>query len=115
MMNVSTSGRSRLQDKLDRALWFVVAILPLIVFYVLNYRQGASTDFMAFVSSFSPFPFITDVLNNVTSTAFGVEFALNAYFGYLAGVEIMHVLFDVIVFIPRFAHKFLAKAVNFGE
>lgn len=115
MLSLSTSGRSRLQDKLDRALWFVLAVLPLIVFYVLNYRQGANTDFITFVSSFSPFPFITDVLNSVTSAAFGVEFALNAYFGYLAGVEIMHVLFDVIVFIPRFAHKILSKAVNFGD
>ena len=37
------------------------------------------------------------------------------YFVYFVYVQILHVLVDVLVFIPRFAHKILDKAVNFGE
>ena len=115
MLNISTSGHSRFQDKIDRVTWFIMAILPVFVFFVMNYRQETNTDFITFVSTFSPFPFITDILNSVTSTAFGVEFSLNAYLGYLVGIEILHVLFDIIVFIPRFAHKIMSKAINFGD
>ena len=37
------------------------------------------------------------------------------YFVYFVYVQIIHVLIDVLVFIPRFAHKILDKAVNFGD
>ena len=113
MLNLSTSGKSRFGDKLDRLLWFLMAIIPFIVyFWELCFEYVAFYDFM---TEFGAFPFITDIINEVTQSAFDTQFMITPYLGYLVGVEIMHVLFDVIVFIPRFAHKILSKAINFGD
>lgn len=34
------------------------------------------------------------------------------YLSYCVNIEIVHVLFDVLVFIPRLAHKWIGKAVQ---
>ena len=34
------------------------------------------------------------------------------YLSYCVNIEIVHVLFDVLVFIPRLAHKWVGKAVQ---
>lgn len=36
------------------------------------------------------------------------------YLSYCVNIEIVHVLFDVLVFIPRLAHKWVGKAVQDG-
>ena len=113
MLSMKTKSRgTRFAHKLDKLFWWIVALMPVFIYLFGNFRNaGASmTDFFAIVPTF---PFIENILNEVTQLAFGCTFALNVYFSYLVGVEIMHVLFDVIVFIPRFAHKITAKAINF--
>ena len=113
MLSLSTSGHSRFQDKLDKVFWFLLAILPCVLyFFELCFEYVTFYDFM---SNFGAFPFIFDILNEVTEIAFDTQFMITPYLAYLVSVEIMHVLFDVIVFIPRFAHKILSKAINFGE
>lgn len=104
--------KTRFQAKLDYLFWFLIMLLPIFIYLFQCWGNTPTIGFFDFLSDFSPFPFITDILNNVTQTAFNSTFALNGYIGYCVAVEIIHVLFDVIVFIPRFAHKLIAKAVQ---
>lgn len=109
---MSKTSKRRFAYRLDMLFWFIVMLLPLIVYYVMNFRNPETTEFFVFMANFSPFSFIQDVLDSVSETAFGSTFALTSYLGYCVGVEIFHVLFDVIVFIPRLAHKWISKAVQ---
>ena len=109
---MTSSGKRRLSYKIDAVFWFIVSMLPIIVYLILNYRNPSAPDFFTYVLGFAPFEFIQDILDNVTETAFGAPFRLNAFLSYCVGVEILHVLFDVIVFIPRLAHKWISKAVQ---
>lgn len=106
------STKRRLTFKLDAIFWFIVSLLPILVYFVVNYRNASAPDFFTYVSGFAPFLFIENILDVVTTTAFGAPFKLNAFLSYCVGVEILHVLFDVIVFIPRLAHKWISKAVQ---
>lgn len=135
MMNVSTSGKSRLQDKLDKWFWWIIALLPLIFWLFVNIGCAYSATSRSYV-----------YLNTVLQNHFALDFTLESngnliyrvlfdifgknggifplfeygssylqYFVYFVTVQILHVLIDVLVFIPRFAHKILSKAINFGE
>lgn len=109
---MASSTKRRLSFKLDAMFWFIVSLLPILVYLVVNYRNPAAPDFFTYISGFAPFAFIQDILDDVTTLAFGSTFNLNTFLAYCVGVEILHVLFDVIVFIPRLAHKWISKAVQ---
>lgn len=108
----SNTSRRRFSYQLDLFFWFIVSMLPIIVYFITAYRNPEAVGFLEFVTSFSPFPFIENILNEVSQTAFGGTFALSGLLSYFVAVEIFHILFDVIVFIPRLAHKWVAKAVQ---
>lgn len=110
MQNNTT--KRRFSYKLDLIFWFIMMMLPLFVYFVVSFRNAEAVSFLSFVADFSPFPFIEDILDRVSEMAFGSTFALSGLFAYFVGVEIFHVLFDVIVFIPRLAHKWISKAVQ---
>ena len=109
---MTQQSKHRFSYKLDLVFWFIVMMLPILVYFITAYRNPEAIGFLEFVSSFSPFPFIENILNDVSQAAFGSTFAISGLFGYFVGVEIFHVLFDVIVFIPRLAHKWVSKAVQ---
>ena len=113
MLSLSTKGKgSRFSHKLDKLFWWIVALLPVFIYVLGHFRDSnvSMTDFLALVPTF---PFIQETLDEVCTLAFGHTFQLNVYLAYLVGVEILHVLFDVIVFIPRFAHKLIDKSIDF--
>lgn len=77
-------------------------------------------DFFGMDINAAPVSMVAEVYNNI----FGVDgifpfFQDNSgfmyYFVYFVYIQVIHVLVDVLVFVPRFAHKILDKAVNFGE
>ena len=87
-------------------------ILFLVCLCMLNKRNPEAPGFFVFLDSFSPFTFVSDIFDEVTQAAFKTTFAINKYLAYVAGVEVFHVMFDVVVFIPRLAHKWIGKAVQ---
>ena len=98
---------------LDHYFWFIVMLLPVILFVVTRYNNPtASQDFFAFVNTFSPFTFVQDFIDQATQTGTGQTFALSSYLAYVFGVELCHIFYDVLVFIPRLAHKWISKAVQ---
>lgn len=109
---MTKTSKRRFSYKLDLIFWFIVSFLPILLYLAVNFKNPEAVGFFEFVSNFSPFPFIANVLDSVSETAFGARFALSGLLSYFVGVEVFHILFDVIVFIPRLAHKWISKAVQ---
>ena len=100
----------KLKQKIDHLLWAFVWMLPLFAFFVSYYRIGSAPQLLTFIDEQFAFPFVRDIINNVWTTAFGAALPLAGYLSYLVGVEIAHCLFDVVVFIPRFAHSLVERS-----
>ena len=144
MLSLSTSGHSRLQEKLDKWFWFILAIFPIVTYliYLFGFYSGGfiSTETVsenittyAYNSplSFSSFMLdlltfyagdgpVRDVLFSILGPGgifplFAQGWGFLSYFVYFISLHIVHVLVDVLVFIPRFAHKIMSKAINFGD
>lgn len=102
---------NRTLRKCDTIFWFIASILPIVLYFLLAFRNPAAADFATFIQTFR-FPFIADVFESVFSTANMSGVYILDYLSYCVGVEIAHCLFDIVVFIPRFAHKLIGKAVD---
>lgn len=125
---LSKTTKNRFSYKLDKVFWWIVALLPILC-YVLYVGFG---DVKTNTGSLFTLPdfFVTYVLNGyafadnvVWTTLYGIFgsngvfpiFASDAalyIFNWFIWVELFHVFFDVIVFIPRLAHKWISKAVQ---
>ena len=123
---LSKTTRTRFSYKIDKLFWFFIQIFPLVCFTVyciagtrgsevvvptfnsflvklgLNYQQGnVFYDVLAqLFGSNGAFPLFVD--------SGGVVL----YLTYVLTMEVLHVCFDVLVFIPRLAHKWISKAVQ---
>ena len=100
-------------------------LLPFILYMPLAYSfHPDHTDFMSFYEYMNSLfgigagNLFFDTLQGVfgSSGAFPLTFIdtdpVLVYLSYCATIEIFHVMFDVIVFIPRLAHKWIAKVVQ---
>ena len=103
---------AKLKIKIDSFLWAVMWLLPLFAFFVSWYRVGSAPELLSFVDQQFSFPFVRDLINAVWTKAFGAELQLAGYISYLVCVEVVHCLFDAVVFIPRLAHSFVDKFVG---
>lgn len=127
---LSKTTKNRFSYKLDKVFWFIVELLPLITYMIfcvvqIGTRKDTSWisfyDFLGdylglFFAEGNPFMSVLDAIFGSGSSIFpifrqtagGVLF----YFVYVVNVEVVHICFDVIVFIPRLAHKWISKAVQ---
>lgn len=125
---LSKTTKSRFGYKLDRLFWWIVALLP-VLSYILYVGFG---DVKTSTGSLYTLPdfFVTYVLNGSGFAENIVWTTLNEIFGssgvfpvftsdtplyilnWFIWVELFHVFFDVIVFIPRLACKWISKAVQ---
>lgn len=96
----------KLQMKIDSILWAFIWLVPFFAFFVSWYRIGNAPNVLTFMDSFQ-WSFIADIINNVWQTAFNTACPIANYLSYLVMVQVAHCLFDVIVFIPRFAHNLI--------
>lgn len=124
----TTKTKNRFASKLDKIFWFIVSFLPVFswLFYLYGYvhlNTDAGTSFVLFSnwlqSNFLIINFDSNPFYSILSQIFsrGGAFPLFdsnglSIFVWLLTVEVVHVCFDVIVFIPRLAHKWISKAVQ---
>lgn len=118
---------SRFAFKLDKIFWFFIQFFPLLSWclylFSFNGYGDAGSSFMSFWTWLNNQIFGSIMTENVIYTTlieifgaygvfpiFGTSFLL--FITYLVSVEIIHVFYDVIVFIPRLAHKWISKAVQ---
>lgn len=119
---------SRFAFKLDKIFWFIVSFFPLFswLIYLFSFSSytAAPLTFYAWLEQnfalmgqisqsaiYSVF-FQIFSITSVASLFPALSTSLMAFFTYLVTVEIVHVIYDVIVFIPRLAHKWISKAVQ---
>lgn len=103
-------SKLKFQIFFDLFFWFLVMILPFFVWKFQIEAVATTATFLDYVNMHFAFGFIQDIIDNISTVAFGGVFPISGYLSYLVAVEIFHVLFDIIVFIPRFAHK----VINWG-
>ena len=125
---LSKTTKNRFSYKLDKIFWWIVALLPVLC-YILYVGFGNIKTTTGSLYTLPDF-FITYILNgfgfsnNVVWTTLSGIFGSNGVFpiftsdsslfvfNWFIWVELFHVFFDVIVFIPRLAHKWISKAVQ---
>lgn len=125
---LSKTTKNRFSYKLDKIFWWIVALLPVLC-YILYVGFG---DVKTSTGSLYTLPdfFATYILNGTGFSANVIWTTLAEIFGsggvfpifttdsslyifnWFIWVELFHVFFDVIVFIPRLAHKWISKAVQ---
>lgn len=125
---LSKTTKNRFAYKLDKVFWWIVALLPVFC-YILYVGFG---DVKTSTGSLYTLPdfFVSYVLNgsgfadNIVWTTLNEIFGASGVFpiftsdvplfifNWFIWVELIHVFFDVIVFIPRLAHKWISKAVQ---
>ena len=127
-MRMKKNGNTRFSYKLDKIFWFVISFFPhfswlLYLFSFSSYTASPITFYawleqnFAFLGPISQSPIYSTFyrifsITSVNSLFPTLSTSLMAFFTYLVTVEIVHVLYDVIVFIPRLAHKWISKAVQ---
>ena len=117
----------------EHILWGIIILLPLLGYLVLplGYSIGGGSEtnpsmpsFTAYVTTFGVntgsgnviFTMMDNLMGrngvlplfNNSSTAYGLMY----YFTYFICVEVVHLVVDVILFIPRLAHKWMSKFTN---
>lgn len=123
---LSKTTKNRFSYKLDKLFWFFIQIFPLLCFAVyciagtrgnevvvptfnsfliklgFNYQEGNVfyTVLAQLFGSMGVFPLFVD------------SGGIILYLTYVLTMEVLHVCFDVIIFIPRLAHKWISKGVQ---
>lgn len=119
---------SRFAFKLDKIFWFVISLFPLFswLVYLFSFSSYAASPLTFFAWLDQNFGFMGQIsksaiystlyqifsITSVDSLFPTLSTSLIAFFTYLVTIEILHVIYDVIVFIPRLAHKWISKAVQ---
>lgn len=127
-MRMKTAGNTRFSYKLDKIFWFIVSFFPLFswLVYLFSFSGYAASPLTFYAWLEQNFAFMGQVSNSaIYSTLYQIfsitsatslfpvlSTSILAFFTYLVTIEIVHVLFDVMVFIPRLAHKWISKAVQ---
>ena len=110
---------------LDSIFWLIMWLLP-VLFYLFNYLSYDISASGLTIASFSTFITQnfgisdTSTLYTSLSTIFAdtsylgvidntISNSLILYFVYIFFIELIHIFVDVILFVPRFAHNFIAK------
>lgn len=126
MLNKTT--KNRFAYRLDKIFWFVIQTLPLFSWFIycFSVTRGSENSFWGFdrflIEVFGIGNFDGNVVYQALSKVFQYSVSivpqisflsksLTALFSWFIMIEVLHVCFDVIVFIPRLAHKWISKAV----
>lgn len=113
-------SKDRFSRKLDKFFWWFIRLLPIFLMLLIeyaSYRSGGGADETLFYYV-AKFVDVND--NNVVFNAlyeifgpgrilpfFNGNVDLIHYMSYLVYVELLHLFFDVIIFIPRLARKWI--------
>lgn len=127
-MRLKKTGNTRFSYKLDKIFWFVVSFFPLFswLIYLFSFSGYTASPLTFYAWLDQNFGFMGQIQNSaIFSTLYQIfsitsvdslfpvlSTSLMAFFTYLITIEIVHVVYDVIVFIPRLAHKWISKAVQ---
>lgn len=112
----------------DSIFWGIIYLLPLLLYFVdiIALKGEFTTTLQSFMVDFvDSNNIILELFNQFLGGSqltvdgstidmyfFGNYSPVVYYLAYCATVAISHVFFDIVVFIPRLAHKWLGKATQ---
>ena len=79
------------------------------------WRAGNAVPIFEYINANFSFEMIRNMLDQIWLKAFDSQLVLSGYISYLIVVEVVHCVFDAIVFIPRFAHAVIDKFTSFAR
>lgn len=110
---------------IDSCFWVLISVLPLVFYgiYLIHSDEGTILTFAEFFGSqvLGIIPLTSNIIKDGLIAIFGYSGVMpffddaNVFFdfcAYFVIVNIVHIFIDVILWIPRFAHKLLDKAVS---
>ena len=127
-MRTKKISNTRFSHKLDKIFWLIISLLPVLSWFIylygyVHFVTNPSTSVVYFFNWLQSNFLITDFSSNpfysVLFQIFGpggvfplLDANVLSLFVWFLTIEVIHVCFDVIVFIPRLAHKWISKAVQ---
>lgn len=127
-MRTKKISNTRFSHKLDKIFWLIISLLPVLswLFYLYGYvRLNTDSSTVVFYffnwlqSNFLIVDFGSNPFYSVLLQIFGpggifplLDANVLSLFVWFLTVEVIHVCFDVVAFIPRLAHKWISKAVQ---
>lgn len=106
-----------LKSLFDKIMWYGIYLFPLIAYglLLLSLSSNGSSDYLTFESFMTDLGFsvgpitatFVDLFSDGGLLVFADMYGMFYYASYLVFVTILHVIFDVIVFIPRLFHNLL--------
>lgn len=126
-MRMKKTGNTRFAYRLDKVFWFFIQFIPLFswLVYLISFtgyksQEASVLSFGNWIANyFLGFSLEENIVFTTLLNIFGqggvfpiFGTAMVYFFTYLIMIEIVHVVYDVIVFIPRLAHKWISKAVQ---
>jgi hypothetical protein len=111
-----------IETLIDRIFWALVLLLPLIAYVIINHH--GSTDLITVLNQF----YIDD--SNLIYSGLVMMFGsggyipfidttevnpLLIYMSYFFLIELVHIIVDVLLFVPRICVKILDKASEVGK
>lgn len=127
-MRTKKISNTRFSYKLDKVFWFIISLLPVLSWFsylhgYVRFNTNPDTGVIYFfnwlqsnylIANFDSNPFYS-VLSQIFGSS-GVFPLLDSnvlsLFVWFLTVEVIHICFDVIAFIPRLAHKWISRAVQ---
>lgn len=110
--------REKTQKNLfDNLMWYLIYLLPLIVWLVVSSTSGEIVSLSSAMSSMGLEIFSTNQVFTTLSQIFATNGILPLfanvdiilYMSYFISVFLIHLFVDFVLFIPRLAHKWLNK------
>lgn len=127
-MRTKKISNTRFSHKVDKIFWLIISLLPVLswlvyLFGYVYFSANPSTSVVYFFnwlqSNFLIANFTSNPFYSVLSQIFGpggvfplLDANVLSLFVWFLTVEVIHVCFDVMAFIPRLAHKWISKAVQ---
>ena len=109
--------KSHYRNKIDALLWAFVWLIPFFAYGVAWFMVDTQVapDILTYIDGAFSWSFIQDILDTVWQAAFGAVCPLSGFISYLVAVEVVHCMFDAMVFIPRFAHDLIERFTPGGD
>lgn len=126
---LSKTTKNRFGYKLDKLFWFFIQMLPLLSWFIycFSVTRSSENSFWAFdrflievfgIGNFDGnviYQGLSKIFQYSVSTVPELSFlskSLTALFSWFLMIEVLHLCFDILAFIPRLAHKWISKAVQ---
>ena len=107
------NNQKMLSRSLDKWLWFIIRILPILCFFVSFFSVGTDISFVSFVNTWSFTP-VAELIDSLFLTYLSSACPISGFISYLILVDIIRIVYYVVSFMPLLASNFVDKMSRLG-